>query len=159
MEETTLQKLPSKAKNVWRIRAVIEVIVSVLIGGGIIFLLHKFDGPTWITWVIVAAIILEMILFIFVIPIVRWNIWRYEVREQEIEIQSGLFVVKRTLIPMIRVQHVDTEQGPILKANKLANISISTAATKHVIPMLELNNADRLREKISEWARVAEEDV
>ena len=48
-------------------------------------------------------------------PNIRWKIWRYEVREQEIEIQSGLFIVKRTLIPMVRVQHVDTEQGPILK--------------------------------------------
>ena len=87
------------------------------------------------------------------------QIWRYEVREQEIEIQSGLFVVTRTLIPMVRVQHVDTEQGPILKKYNVANISISSAATVHTIPMLELEEADMLRMKISELARVAEEDV
>ena len=67
--------------------------------------------------------------------------------------------MKRTLIPMVRVQHVDTEQGPILRKYKLANISISSAATTHTIPLLELKDADMLRMKISDLARVAEEDV
>ena len=60
---------------------------------------------------------------------------------------------------MVRVQHVDTEQGPILKKYNLANISISSAATVHTIPMLLTEDADELRGKISELARVAEEDV
>ena len=60
---------------------------------------------------------------------------------------------------MVRVQHVDTSQGPILKKYDLANISISTAATTHVIPMLVTEEADRLRARISELARVAEDDV
>jgi len=67
--------------------------------------------------------------------------------------------VKRTLIPMVRVQHVDTAQGPILKKYDLSNISISTAATTHIIPMLITEDADRLRSRISELARVAEDDV
>ena len=48
---------------------------------------------------------------------------------------------------MIRVQHVDTEQGPILKNYNLANISISSAATVHTIPMLELKSiSDNVRQ-------------
>ena len=62
--------------------------------------------------------------------------WRYEVRESEIELQHGIFIVKRTLIPMVRVQHVDTSQGPILRKYDLAEITISTAATNHTIPAL-----------------------
>ena len=96
---------------------------------------------------------------VFIFPTIRHNIWHYEVREEEIEIQSGLFIVKNTLIPMIRVQHVDTAQGPILKRYNLADISISTAATTHTIPFLFVDEADALRAKISELARVAEEDV
>ena len=60
-----------------------------------------------------------------------------EVRETEIEIQRGIFVIKRTLVPMIRVQHVETNQGPFLRKYDLASVEVSTAATVHTIPALD----------------------
>jgi len=70
-----------------------------------------------------------------------------------------LFVMKRTLIPMIRVQHVDSSQGPLLKKYKLASVTIFTAATVHEIPALDEGEAEELRYHISRLARVADEDV
>jgi uncharacterized protein len=67
--------------------------------------------------------------------------------------------VKRTLVPMVRVQHVDTVQGPLLRKYGLATITISTAATTHEIPALDMFEADNLRSSISALARVAEDDV
>ncbi|MEH7523617.1 PH domain-containing protein, partial [Bacillus sp. JJ1503] len=89
----------------------------------------------------------------------RWKRGRYEVRENEIELQHGVFVIKRTLVPMIRVQHVDTRQGPILRKYGLATVAISTAATVHEIPALDMDEAEELRFFISKLARVADEDV
>lgn len=60
---------------------------------------------------------------------------------------------------MIRVQHVDTNQGPILKKYGLATVEISTAATIHKIPALELAEAEELRYYIGKLTRVADEDV
>jgi membrane protein YdbS with pleckstrin-like domain len=60
---------------------------------------------------------------------------------------------------MVRVQHVDTQQGPILRKYDLASITISTAATNHTIPALITSEADELRSRISTLARVAEDDV
>ena len=152
-------QLPKKAITVWRLYGFFQTIFLALVAAGAVFLTMKFDWPIWIQWTMIAVVLLSLVLSIILFPSIRWKIWRYEVREQEIEIQSGLFVVKRTLIPMVRVQHVDTEQGPILKKYNLANISISSAATTHTIPMLDLEDADALRMKISELARVAEDDV
>lgn len=152
-------QLPTKAKKVWRLYGWIQTIILALIAAILIFLMIKFEWSNWILPISIGVVLLSVICSIIIFPSIRWKIWRYEVREQEIEIQSGLFVVKRTLIPMVRVQHVDTEQGPILKKYNLANISISSAATVHTIPMLQLEDADTLRMKISELARVAEEDV
>lgn len=152
-------QLPKKAQTVWRLYGLIQTIILALVAGGAIYVMLKFDWPQWILWVSIGIVLLSILFSIILFPNVRWKIWRYEVREQEIEIQSGLFVVTRTLIPMVRVQHVDTEQGPILKKYNLANISISSAATVHTIPMLKLEDADLLRMKISELARVAEDDV
>lgn len=159
MREQPKFQLPKKAQTVWRLYGIIQTFIIALLTGGIVFLTVKFDWPPWIMWIAIALVILSITFSVIVFPSIRWRIWRFEVREQEIEIQSGLFVVKRTLIPMVRVQHVDTEQGPILKKYMLANISISSAATVHMIPMLKVEDADELRTKISELARVAEDDV
>ena len=151
--------IPEKGKTVWRIYGLLQSLAVLLlaIGGGVAT--YFLEGPKWIYVIIAAVWVLFFALWVIVFPNIRHRIWRYEVRDNEIEIQSGLFVVKNTLIPMVRVQHVDTAQGPILKRYNLADITISSAATSHTIPFLIVDEADQLRAKISELARVAEEDV
>lgn len=154
-----MYKIPSKGLTVWRLYGIINTLMIALLGGGLIYLSLRFDWPTYINYIVVVVVLCFGISLIWLFPKLRWNHWSYEVREHEIEIQYGLFIVKRTLIPMVRVQHVDTTQGPILKKYDLANISISTAATIHTIPLLITKDADDLRGRISTLARVAEEDV
>jgi len=133
------------------------LVLLLAIGAGV--LAYIYEGPWWIYVIAVAVVILYAYLFIYLFPKIKWLRWRYEVRESEIELQHGLFIVKRTLIPMVRVQHVDTSQGPILRKYNLAGITVSTAATNHVIPALVTEEADELRSRISVLARVAEDDV
>lgn len=154
-----IYQIPKKGLTVWRLYGVIGSVITLFVATGICFTAYWQSWSNYIYYIVIAVWLLEAILTIWLIPNIRWKHWRYEVREHEIEIQSGLFVVKRTLIPMIRVQHVDTTQGPILKKYNLSNISISTAATTHTIPMLISADADLLRARISELARVAEDDV
>ncbi|MED4971267.1 hypothetical protein ETC01_15535 [Geobacillus sp. NFOSA3] len=153
------KRISERALSVWRIYGMIGLAVSFIVFAAIIVLIIVFDGPKWIIPMLIIILIGEGYFFIFFIPALRWRRWRYEVREQEIEIQKGLFVVKRTLIPMIRVQHVDSSQGPLLKKYRLASVTISTAATVHEIPALDEEEAEELRYSISRLARVADEDV
>ncbi|WP_317907012.1 PH domain-containing protein, partial [Bacillus subtilis] len=48
---------------------------------------------------------------------------------------------------------------PILRKYNLASVQISTAATTHSIPALDVEEADQLRDSISRLARVTEDDV
>jgi membrane protein YdbS with pleckstrin-like domain len=159
MRREPMYRIPKKGLTVWRLYGLMSTGIFVLIGGVISFLTYKFDWPVFIYFIALGVVLVVALTSVWLFPKIRWRHWRYEVREHEIEIQSGLFVVTRTLIPMVRVQHVDTAQGPILKKYDLSNISISTAATTHVIPMLVTEEADSLRARISELARVAEDDV
>lgn len=126
---------------------------------GLFTLTVFFKWPLWIgilgavLWLGISVII------IFIIPNIRHRIWRYEVHENEIDIQHGIFVVTRVIVPMVRVQHVDTSQGPLLRKYNLASVQITTAATTHSIPALEMEEADQLRDFISRLARVTENDV
>ncbi|MEW9503052.1 PH domain-containing protein [Jeotgalibacillus marinus] len=152
-------RISERALTVWKLYGWITAGIISLVAIAVITLSIIFD---WSNWFIVAAVVLpiiDIILFVYIFPTLKWKRWRYEVREEEIELQHGIFIVKRTLVPMIRVQHVDTEQGPILRKYRLSTISISTAATVHQIPALDLDEADSLRDSISALARVAEDDV
>jgi len=159
MRKELEHQIPRKGLTVWRLYGLIYTLILSIIAGILCFLTYQLDWLDIFYYIAIGAVLIVGFAFIWLLPKIRWDHWRYEVREQEIEIQSGLFVVKRTLIPMVRVQHVDTTQGPILKKYDLANIAISTAATTHVIPMLITEDADQLRARISELARVAEDDV
>lgn len=113
-------------------------------------------------WMLIATSIFFVIitsLLVFFVPEIRWRRWSYQVDEHEIDLQHGIFIVTRTLVPVKRVQHVDTRQGPILRSYNLADVTISTAATTHRIPALDEEVADEVRDRISKFARLAEEDV
>lgn len=148
-----------RAIRVWRISAAIlfTIIWLLLLVAG--FLFYFWDWT--LTYLYMTAVFLAVLsyLFIFLIPKLRYRRWRYEIFEQEIYIQNGILIRTRTLIPMIRVQHVDTEQGPIMNKFRVASVSISTAATTHLIPALSEEDASNLRDRISQLARVDEDDV
>lgn len=153
------KRISERALTVWKISAGLHSLVVWILAGGLITLTMLFDWPYWIIGAAVVVAALYSYLFIMFLPTLRWKRWRYEVREQEIELQYGVFIIKKTLIPMIRVQHVDTQQGPLLRKYRLSTVTVSTAATVHEIPALDMDEAEGLRTSISRLARVADEDV
>ncbi|SFJ60615.1 hypothetical protein SAMN04487936_10348 [Halobacillus dabanensis] len=159
MENQPAQQISKRALTLWRIYGVIQVMIVVLLTIGLTVAVFLWNWPWWLLLIALGIILIELIVTIWLIPTLRWKRWRYEVSEQDIDLQYGIFIVTRTLVPMVRVQHVDTEQGPLLRKFRLSTISISTAATIHKIPALDENEAERLRQSISSLARVAEDDV
>lgn len=153
------KRISKRGLTVWKISGALHSIIPLLLAGGAITLTIIFDWPIWIIGVALMVFAIYAYLAIMLIPTMRWKRWRYEVRENEIELQHGVFIIKRTLVPMIRVQHVDTQQGPILRKYKLATVTVSTAATVHEIPALDMDEAEELRFFISNLARVAVDDV
>jgi membrane protein YdbS with pleckstrin-like domain len=109
-------------------------------------------------WTAPLLIVLAVVLIAgtTVVPELRWRRWRWEVREHEIDLQRGVLVLRRTLIPMERVQHVETERGVIGQALGLATVEIHTAAGGHEIPLLGEYDAGRLRMRIAELARTSD---
>ncbi|MCA1057080.1 PH domain-containing protein [Rossellomorea aquimaris] len=153
------KRISPKALKVWRLHGAIQSLVLGLFVIGTVILTTIFEWSVWVMVVAIGVLLLFTYTMIFFLPSIRWKRWRYEVREQEIELQRGFIFIKRTLVPMVRVQHVDTVQGPLLKRYRLSTITISTAATVHEIPALDTEEADELRNRISLLARVAEDDV
>ncbi|MFD1064588.1 PH domain-containing protein [Oceanobacillus locisalsi] len=160
MREQPNVKIATDAIKAWQLTAHIYALLPLLITIVAIIVYNMFDFLSiWIVFILAVLTIAEWAVTAFFIPKLRWRRWRYQVYDQEIYIQHGILIVTRTIVPMIRVQHVDTQQGPILKNYKLATLEISTAATTHQIPALSEEEASNLRDQISELARVEQDDV
>lgn len=159
MRKPPKHTIAADAVKVWKITAALLESILWIITIAAAIMVYMFDWPYWIVITLALISLISTYLFVFVIPKLRFKRWRYEIFEQEIYIQHGIFIMSRTLVPMMRVQHVDTKQGPIMKKFELASVTISTAATTHEIPALHEEDASELRDRISALARVDEDDV
>ncbi|MGD6818544.1 PH domain-containing protein [Metabacillus sp. 84] len=159
MRERPQHQISRKARTVWQITGLLTALVFILADVGIGFLIAYGVWPFWTAMIGAAGTLLYLVIGVWLVPMYRQRFWRYEVHEHEIDLQHGWLNVQRTIIPMVRVQHVDTKQGPLLRKYELATVEISTAATKHEIPALDMEEADRLRDFISRLARVTDDDV
>ncbi len=153
------QRIDLKAVQYWRYSNIIGSIFLLLIPAAYYGAARIWRWPTWITIALLLLTLVIAIFNIFLKPEITWRTWRYNVSEQEIDLSYGVFIKTRTLIPMVRVQHVDTQQGPLLRHFGLSTVSISTAAGAHEIPALADDVAASLRDAISQLARVVDEDV
>jgi membrane protein YdbS with pleckstrin-like domain len=111
--------------------------------------------------VLVALPVLAWLVFVAVgvgmLPRLAYRRWRFGIDDEEIDLQRGRLWVERVLIPMARVQHVDTQTGPLSRRLGLASVFVHTAAGAFEIPALDRARAAELRVRIARLARVGDE--
>lgn len=146
------------ARGYWAVEAlgwaIPLVIVSLVAARGLI---EGAGAPGALGVLLPVAAALVGLVGVAVVPGLRWRRWRYEVRDEEIDLRSGAFTVTRTLIPMARVQHVDTKRTVVSQLFGLAAVTIHTAAGRNVIPGLDEPDAAAIRDRIAELARTPDE--
>jgi membrane protein YdbS with pleckstrin-like domain len=142
------RRLAPQARWVWALQQVL--LWGVLIVAGVIVSLNVPAVAPW-AWLVPAV---GLLAGLATVPALRWSRWRWDVRDEGIDIRHGTLTVRRTLIPWVRVQHVDTRRGVIEQALGLATVIVHTAAGGHTIPLLDAGEASLLRDRIAGLARV-----
>lgn len=146
------RRLARSARSLWRLEGAL--------GGGFALMIGQYVGRqldgllAQLAW---AGPLAGLIVAVTVVPELRWRRWRYAIRPEEIDIQHGTFAVVRTLVPMRRVQHVDSRLGVLERLFGLATVVFHTAAGKHEIPALEELEAAAVRDRIAELTRTADD--
>ncbi len=160
MKEMPTNQLDPRVKSVWRINDALWITLIGLCAGFCLSPVMMIPGVgMWPLAVFAVVMVVVYIIWLVVLPPIRYARWRYEVTEDYLDIAKGIVWRKRYTIPFIRVQNTDTRQGPILRAFGLASVTVATAAKEHVIPGLEFDTAEQLRDRAAELARLAREDV
>lgn len=112
-----------------------------------------------VPWLPVLAAVVGPVVAALVVPGLRYRRWRYEIRDDEIDIRHGALAIRRTLVPMSRVQHVETRTGPLQSIFGLATVVFHTAAGENPIPQLRRDEADRVRVRIAELAGAGTDEL
>lgn len=156
------KQMPSRIKAVWRKNTYLTIGIFLLIGIVATAALAWFDQlqGAWV-WILSGYFLLLLLsgaASLILIPY-RYRFHRYEITSEDIAFQKGFIFRSLTYVPMNRIQHVETEQGPFLRQENLMEIVIHTAATSHHIAGLDVQEAMELRQQIIELIKVVQEDV
>jgi membrane protein YdbS with pleckstrin-like domain len=149
--EPPRRRLAPNAKFAWRLQQIGAWGAATLIGAAIG---SRLDGALAAALWLVPLV--GGIASVLIVPALRWSRWRWDVRPEAIDIQHGTFTVRRTLVPLVRVQHVDTRRGILEQLLDLSTVVVHTAAGSHTIPLLSVHDADQLRDRIASLARTGD---
>lgn len=84
-------------------------------------------------------------------PTLRYRAWRWRVEPDRVVIQRGVLWRTRSLVPRVRIQHVDTRSSPLQRWLGLNTLVIYTAGTRGAdvsIPGLTAMEAERFRDEL-----------
>ena len=151
------ERIDPRALRAWQVSGAISAMAILAVALVVAAVAWRLGLPWPLALLPPLLVVVAVPFWVWLVPQVQWRRWRYAVSDRDIELQHGILIVTRTLIPMSRVQHVDTRQGPILRHYGLASVAIATAAGTKEIPALAVEVADALRDRIAALAGVAED--
>ncbi len=92
----------------------------------------------------------------------RYRVWGFAVSDEDLYIERGVLTRINSVVPYVRVQHVDTQRGPIERLVGLSSVVVYTAGSRGAditIPGLAPERAEDLRERLRSLAIESEDAV
>ncbi|MBU3158511.1 PH domain-containing protein [Clostridium frigoris] len=142
-----MKKISPFAQKMWTIDGLIIAGVFLIIAV-VLNIFLGFDSVwKYMLISILYGVAIIMLINSLFMPKYKFEKFCYDMDEEKIILKYGVFNEINVIIPMSRVQYVDTEQGIILKKYKLINLTVHTAGGAYKIPYLEneIGNALQLR--------------
>ncbi|WP_315082182.1 PH domain-containing protein [uncultured Clostridium sp.] len=148
-------KLHKNAIKSWIISRAIGTVLFLIISLTVFYIMKfKFE----IQWVVknakyilfgIEIIGLLCIIDVIINPIIEYKTWVYELTSDKIDFTKGILTKKRTIVPIIKIEHIKINRGPINSKLGLANIEIFTAGGSHEIPNIEVKVAEEIGEYLN----------
>lgn len=142
-----MERLNPRVQFVWALGA---MVTAALVGGVATGLLYWLRED-----LLVGGVALFVVLAVLglVHAILRFRIWRFEVQPDALFLHRGVLTRVRTVVPYVRVQHVDTQRNPLERLVGLSRVVVYTAGSRGAdvtIPGLKPDRATELQERLRE---------
>jgi membrane protein YdbS with pleckstrin-like domain len=148
-----------RAVTYWRVSALIGAVVLWIIAIGV-YTFALPEQPWWATAIFVVALVAPLA-HLMVMPQLRYRIHRWEVTPTAIYTRSGWLSIDSRVAPLSRVQTVDSTQGALMRAFRLASLTVTTASAAGPITIdcLDREVARRLVHELTEITGASEGDA
>jgi membrane protein YdbS with pleckstrin-like domain len=143
--------LDPRVVNLWRLQGFTRLATFWIPVLGMLSLFLRFRyGFGAVGWVALGWILLVALQAV-IWPALAYRRYRYAVRNDDLLVESGVLFRHTVSIPLDRIQHVDTRQGPLERIFGLSRVVVYTAAGLSAdgsIPGLDEAGADALRDSL-----------
>ncbi|CAA0109128.1 Uncharacterised protein [Mycolicibacterium vanbaalenii] len=150
-----------RAPLVWAIGAAIPWLF-LMVAQTVWFVIDGMDGRYgWAHLLLAAGTVVGIVVFVFVVPVWRYRVHRWDVDPTAVYTRSGWLVQERRIAPISRVQTVDTYRGPLDRVFGLANVTVTTASSAGAVRIVALDSevADRVVAQLTDIAALGAEDA
>ena len=93
--------------------------------------------------------------------IYRYRSWRYVVRDESLYLTRGVFTKVQTVVPYVRVQHIDTRRSAFERVLGLSTLVVYTAGSRGAdvtVPGLLPEKAEDLQSRLERLAIESEDE-
>lgn len=84
---------------------------------------------TSLLWVAAVLLLLVPIPWLLVVPRLRYRIHRWEITDIAVHVRYGWLDLTDEIVPLSRVQTVDSTQGPLMRLFGLRTVTVRTASS------------------------------
>ncbi|TKK79062.1 PH domain-containing protein [Herbidospora galbida] len=146
------QRVERRSVTWWTLRAVI--------GGGLLTGLLAYltatlpDARPWLGPLLAAAAVVSLV-YVGVMPAVRYRVHRWETTGEAVYALSGWVVREWRVAPISRIQTVDTKRGPLQQLLRLATVTVTTGSAHGPVRITGLDQdvAARVARDLTEITR------
>lgn len=145
--------LEPTVRTVWALQSTVTAVFVGLIAG--VAFLFVPVGDAWVGGAVFTGLFVLGVVF----SVLRYRSWAYEVREDSLYLERGVITHVRTVVPYVRIQHVDVSRGPLERTFGLGTTVVYTAGSRGAdvsIPGLTPERASDLQTRLKRLAIAAE---
>ncbi|MFA9504566.1 PH domain-containing protein [Natrinema thermotolerans] len=149
-----MERLTPRVRVVWLALALVRAAIfgGIVVGAAIgVTRTDLWAGAPDILVPAAVAIAVVLAVLRVVVAWLRYGVWRFELRDDDLYIERGVFTRVRTVVPYVRVQHVDSRRSPLERTTGLATVVVYTAGSRSsdvAIPGLTPARAESLQESL-----------
>lgn len=136
-----------------RVRWILSGLIGAAVVGTVLTVVDRFVLDAFgLLGAVVAAVITPLVVGHAVL---RYRSWRYELQGDALELERGVLTRVETAVPYVRIQHVDTQRGPVDRLLGLSSVVVYTAGSRGAdvtIPGLLPDDARTLRDRLRDLA-------
>lgn len=149
IDEGPVRSLDGRIRLKWYGQVVVGVAVVAAVAAAIVVFADQAEP-----WMAVAVVVPILVIGLVWVRL-RYRAWAFQFRADHLFLEHGVYRHVETVVPYVRIQHVDTSRGPIERALGLSTLVVYTAGSRGAdvsIPGLPADDAEAMQTRVKELA-------